>query len=76
MTKVCEHELKKGIEYDLYARLGLTLAYHRIKKRFVIKNISDDQIKYSYERLEDAGGICNEAVGDAIKKAKKLLGER
>ena len=63
MTKVCEHELKKGVEYDLYARLGMTLAYHRIKKLFVIKKISDDQIRYRFERLEDAVRKCNELEG-------------
>ena len=60
MGKVCEHELKKGIEYDLYAKLGMTLAWHPIKKVFTIKRIDDDLILYKFNDLESAVRMCNQ----------------
>lgn len=70
MGTICEHELKDGTEYDLYARLGLTLAYQKIKKKFVIKRIKDDKIEYAFDKLEEAVRKCNELEGAENTKIK------
>lgn len=63
MTKICEHELKKGVEYDLYAKLGMTIAWHKIKEVFTIKRISNDEILYKSANLQDMVDKANELEG-------------
>lgn len=64
MGRICEHELKRGIEYDLYARLNMTIAWHNRTREFVIKNIDDNQIINRSKKLNEIVDIANELEGN------------
>jgi hypothetical protein len=65
MGNICEHELKTGTEYDLYAKLNATIAWDKETECFVIKRITGSGVLFRSKELQE---VIDEA--NRLEKAK------
>lgn len=72
MGIICEHEFEqedpknKGYsmtEYDLYAKLNLTIRKNLAAKEYEIVNISTKEVKFSSSSIHDAAREANRLEG-------------
>ena len=72
MGNICEHELEqednkhKGysfVEYDLYARTGLSLRKNIKDNKYELFNIKTGIAKYTYDTLQEAVDKANQLEG-------------
>lgn len=72
MGYVCEHEFNREdpknpgysmLEYDLYARLNMTLRKNLKTNKYEIVKISTKQVVYSYRDLKDIVRMANQLEG-------------
>lgn len=72
MGTVCEHEFEQGdpknegysmTEYDLYARLNLTIRKNSKRNVYEIVGIKDKEVRYSSPDLKTIVGIANKLEG-------------
>lgn len=73
MGKICEHEFERPdpknpdyglIEYDLYAKLGLTIRKNLKLNRYEIVTISKPRIvRHSSDSIETIASIANDLEG-------------
>ena len=62
MGAICEHQLKQGVEYDLYAKLDMTIRWKN--ERFEIARISDPSVVVFWSKeLENVVKRANELEG-------------
>lgn len=83
MGTICEHEFEKEdprnkgyslTEYDLHARLNMTIRKNLKDNRYEIINLNRRQVAYSFSRIEDVVRMANELEGGENTEVKCGIG--